>query len=86
MELTVKSDTPFAKRRAQRAAFACSSSPALGANNHGMNADEARELLAQHDDEEAVQLPASVRADLNVNDLPDSAAIQVDVQGQSFPH
>ena len=30
MELTVKSDTPFAKRRAKGAAFACSSSQTLG--------------------------------------------------------
>jgi len=31
MELTVKSDTPFAKKKSKaRATFACSSSPALG--------------------------------------------------------
>ena len=33
MELTVKSDTPFAKKSKGRAAFACSSSQALGSRN-----------------------------------------------------
>jgi hypothetical protein len=51
-----------------------------------MDAQEARYILADCDDEEPADLPASVLAKLTIDDLPDGGTIQIGTQKDGVLH